>query len=113
MLTDKDFIFVGLDYVNPNLTYDPTYGSTSITFPLGGCKLSRLKNRWQRFLAFWWDDTPMMDLMEESYTNKVIKLTCPKAKLLEHDFKDLKGKLVEYLKKCKIPNIKDVIVYAI
>lgn len=116
MITEKDFTYVGLNYINPNLTYDPNYNYTELTFNNGGCKLSRLKNRHQRFLAFWWDGTSTMELMEKSYKDKVIKLTCLRTKLLDlpmSELKLLKTRILKSLSAWKIQNVKDVIIYAI
>lgn len=115
MITEKDFNYVGLQYVNPHLTYDPNYISTNLTFNNGGCSLHRLKNKWQRFLAGVRDSVSMEEITSKIYRNKVIKLTCQKTKLLqlsEESLSNLKQMILDWLNERKY-NIEDVIIYAI
>ena len=115
MITEKDFTYVGLDYINPNLTYNPDYNHTELTFNNGGCNLSKLKNSWKRFLAFFWDGISTEELMNKYYTNKVIKLTCKKEKLLQLSKDELNiigDRIIKKLATWKI-NIQKVVIYAI
>lgn len=115
MITEKDFTYVGLSYVNLSLTYDPDYVKTDMTFNNGGCPLPKLKNGLRRFMTSIFYGVSTEELTLKRLNEKVVKLTCSKAKLLElpsEGLVDLKSRLIDWLNARKF-NVQDVFIYAI
>lgn len=114
MISEKDFKFVGISYVDPKISDDPAYTRTQKRFLMFRCNLSQLKTRWQRFFA------PLRyagvaELKSKRFTDKVIKLTCPKDKLISlsnENLRLLKCRIVDWLSE-RYPNVKDVYIYAL
>ena len=115
MVTEKDFKYVGIRYHNKNLAFDPNYDYTDVTYSNGGCSLTRFRNPFTRFWIGWFSPVNPDLVTDKHYTNKVLKLTCSKEKLVgltPEELAALKDKVVKTLNAWKL-DVQDVLIYTI